>query len=377
MIGTVAVPYQTYHLTHSTAAVGLLGLAALVPLLVVPLVGGAIADAGDRRSVLIRTEAGMALVTALFLANSLLAHPRVWALFVLEALAVAIYSLGRPAFNSMLPRLVPTDELTAAQALDSVYESFAAVGGPAIGGILIAVAGLATTYAIDLATYASSLLAIWALPKIPPLEEVERRLSLNAILEGFRFVKSRETLLGIFVVDSVAMVFGMPQALFPALALHVFGGGASTVGYLYAAPYAGAFAGSLLSGWTSHVRRQGIAVVALASLWGVAIVGFGFAHVLWLALLLLAVAGGADFYSAVLRATIVLRTTPDHLRGRVSGIEFMQVASAPNLGNVEAGFVAALTSLRTSIVSGGVLCVAGCLLAAAALPKFRAYEATR
>src|SRR5262249_35043355 len=154
-----------------------------------------------------------------------------------------------------------------------------------------------------------------------------------------------------------------------ALALHVFGGGAKTVGYLYAAPYAGAFAGSLLSGWTSQVRRQGLAVVALASLWGVAIVGFGFVHALWPALVLLAVAGWADFYSAVLRGTMVMQATPDHLRGRVSGIEFMQVASAPNLGNVEAGFVAALTSLRTSIVSGGVLCVAGCLIAAAALPK--------
>jgi MFS family permease len=173
------------------------------------------------------------------------------------------------------------------------------------------------------------------------------------------------------------MVFGMPQALFPALALHVYGGGARTVGYLYAAPYAGAFLGSLLSGWTSRVRRQGIAVVVLASLWGVAIVGFGLAHPLWAALPLLALAGGADFYSAVLRGTMVLQSTPDRLRGRLSGIEFMQVAGAPELGNLEAGVVAALTSLRVSIVSGGILCVVGCVAALALLPGFRAYEAPR
>jgi MFS family permease len=376
MIGTVAVPYQMYALTHSTLAVGLLALAALVPLLIVPLVGGAIADAGDRRTVILLTELGMAGVSALFLANAALPHPRVWALYVLEAVAVSIYSLGRPAFNSLRPRLVPSEELAAAQALDSVYMSLAAVGGPAVGGILIAAAGLPATYGIDLATYAASLVAVWALPKMPPHERSDR-LSLHAVLEGFRFLTTSQPLLGIFTVDTSAMVFGMPSALFPALAYHVYGGGASTVGYLYAGPYAGAFIGSLLSGWTSHVRRPGIAVVVLASLWGVAIVGFGFAHVLWAALLLLAVAGWADFYSAVLRGVMVMQATPDHLRGRLSGIEFMQVAGAPELGNLEAGVVASLTSLRTSIVSGGILCIAGCLTTVALLPKFRAYEAPR
>ena len=372
-IGTVAVPYQVYKLTGSTALVGLLGLASLVPLLVVPLVGGAIADAVDRRIVLLRTETGMALITALFLVNSLLPHPQVWALFVLQAVAVAVFSLGRPAMSSLAPRLVPDDEIAAAGALDSVYSSLGAVAGPAVGGVLISVAGVPWTYGIDTVTYVASLVAIRALPKLPPLGEVERP-SLRSIGEGFRFLKGKQVLIGIFLVDSNAMVFGMPSALFPAFALHQLGGNAATVGYLYAAPYAGALAGSLVSGWTSHVRRQGLAVTFWACAWGAAIAGFGLMTSLWPALVLLALAGGADFFSAVLRNVILLRSTPDHLRGRLRGIEFMQVASAPSLGDLEAGVLASLTSLRFSIVSGGVLCIGGCVVTALALPGFLRYN---
>lgn len=372
-IGTVAVPYQVYTLTHSTALVGLLGLASLVPLLVVPLIGGAIADALDRRTILLRTETGMALVTGLFLVNALLPHPQVWALFVLQAVAVAIFSLGRPAMSSLTPRLVPDQEIAAAAALTSVYSSLAAVGGPAVGGILIAIAGVPWTYGIDLVTYAASFVVVWLLPRMPPLGSVDRP-SLSSILEGFRFLKGRQPLLGIFAVDTMAMVFGMPTALFPALALHRFGGNAATVGYLYSAPYAGALLGSLFSGWTSHVRRQGLAVTIAACAWGVAIAGFGLTTTLWPALVLLAVAGGADFFSAVLRGTMLIRATPDHLLGRLQGIEFAQVASAPNLGDVEAGVLASLTSLRFSVVSGGVLCVVGCIATALALPRFLRYD---
>ena len=375
-IGTVAVPYQVYKLTGSTALVGLLGLASLVPLLVVPLVGGAIADSLDRRTILLRTETGMAAITGLFLLNALLPHPQVWALFVLQAVAVAVFSLGRPAMGSLAPRLVPDEEIAAAGALDSVYNSLGAVAGPAAGGLIIAFAGVPWTYGIDCATYLASLLAIRALPKLPPLGEVSRA-SLSSIVDGFRFLKGREAILGIFLVDTNAMVFGMPSALFPAFALHRLGGNAATVGYLYAAPYAGALVGSLVSGWTSHVRRQGLAVTICACLWGAAIAGFGFTTALWPALVLLAVAGGADFYSAVLRSVILLRATPDHLRGRLLGIEFMQVASAPSLGDVEAGVLASLTSLRFSVVSGGLLCIAGCVVTSLALPGFLRYDAKR
>jgi MFS family permease len=375
-IGTVAVPYQVYTLTGSTALVGLLGLASLVPLLVVPLVGGAIADALDRRTVLLWTEVGMAAITGLFLANALLSHPQVWALFALQAVAVAVFSLGRPAMASLAPRLVPDDEIAAASALFSVYNSLGAVAGPAIGGIIIAAAGVPWTYGIDTSTYAASLLVIWLLPKLPPIEEADRP-SLRSIVDGFRFLKGRQALIGIFLVDTNAMVFGMPSALFPAIALHRLGGNAATVGYLYAAPYAGALVCSLLSGWVSHARRQGLGVTVMACAWGIAIAGFGFMTSLWPALVLLAIAGGADFYSAVLRSTMLLRTTPDHLRGRLLGIEFMQVASAPSLGDVEAGVLASATSLRFSVVSGGLLCVVGCVATALALPAFLRYDSHR
>ena len=372
-IGVVAVPYQVYTLTHSTALVGLLGLASLIPLLVVPLIGGAIADALDRRTVLLRTETGMAFVAALFLGNSLLTHPRVWVLFVLQGLAVAIFSLGRPALSSLTPRLVPDEQIAAASALSSVYNSLAAVGGPAVGGLLIAAAGVPWTYAIDLVTYVASFVVIWLLPKLQPVGEVDRP-SLSSILDGFRFLGGRQALLGIFAVDTAAMVFGMPTALFPALALQSLGGNAATVGFLYSAPYAGALVCSLASGWTTHVRRQGVAVTIAACTWGAAIAAFGFMTSLWPALVLLAVAGGADFFSAVLRSTMLLRATPDHLRGRLSGIEFAQVASAPNLGDLEAGVLASLTSLRFSIVSGGLFCVVACIATALALPGFLKYD---
>jgi len=372
-IAIVAVPYQAYTLTHSTAVVGLLGLASLAPLLVVPLVGGALADAVDRRTLLLRTETGMAIVSALFLANSLLAQPRVWALFVLQALAVGIFSLGRPAMATLTPRLVPDEELEAAMAVESVYGSLAAVGGPALGGLLIAAAGVPWTYAIDLVTYAASFVALALLPRFAPSGEAERP-SLHSIVEGFRFLVSRQALLGIFAVDTSAMVFGMPSALFPAIALHRLGGNAATVGYLYAAPYAGALLGSLVSGWTSHVRRQGIAVTIAACAWGAAIAAFGFTTSLWPALAFLAIAGGSDFFSAVLRSTMLVRVTPRHLLGRLSGIEWAQVAAAPNLGDVEAGVLASLTSIRFSVVSGGVFCIIGCVVVTLALPGFRRYD---
>jgi len=373
-IAVVAVPFQVYKLTGSTALVGLLGLASLVPLLFVPLVGGAFADALDRRTVVLVTETGLAAVSGLFLVNALLPSPRVWALFVLQGLAVAVYSFGRPALASLAPRLVPDEELAAANSLTSVYSSLSSVAGPALGGVIIATAGVPWTFGIDAATYAASLVVIGWLPKLPPLAEVDRP-SFRSIVDGFRFLKGRQALIGIFAIDTNAMVFGMPSALFPAIALHRLHGTASTVGYLYAAPYAGALACSLLSGWCSHVRRMGLGITIMACLWGGAIAGFGLTTSLWPALVLLAVAGGADFYSAVLRSTMLLRSTPDHLRGRLLGIEFMQVASAPSLGDLEAGVLASLTSLRFSIVSGGVACIAGCVVTALALPRFLSYDA--
>lgn len=374
-ITTVAMPFQVYELTHSTLWVGLLALAGLVPLLVVPLVGGAVADAFDRRRIALVSTVALAGVSACLVANAALAQPRVWPIFVLEAVGTAAWGFARPAMMTLAPKLVPDDQLEAAMALEGIYSNFASVAGPALGGVLIAAIGLSASYGIDVATFSASMIALWSLPASPPQGRTDR-VSLAAIRDGLRFVGRTPELMGIFLVDTNAMIFGMPSALFPALAVH-YGGGARTIGVLYAAPYAGAFLASLASGVTGHVRRQGLAVCVAAGIWGLAIAGVGAVDVLWPALALLAVAGGADYVSAVLRSTILVRVTPDEMRGRMFGVELAQVAGAPSLGNLEAGVVASLTSVRTSIASGGILCAAGTVVVALALPAFVRYDARR
>jgi MFS family permease len=374
-ITAVAIPFQLYQLTGSTLLVGLLGVAALVPLLTVPLYGGAVADAVDRRRLLLLSDAALVLVTVGLVVNALLPDPRVWALFVAEALSTAAYGFQRPARNALTPRLVSPDKLTAAIAVEDIFFTLARVAGPASAGLLIAGFGLAGAYGVDLASFTASLIAIWLLPAAPPSEQAARP-GLRAIVEGFRFVRTKQALLGIFLVDTNAMIFGMPSALFPAVAEHL-GGGPSTVGFLYAAPFAGALAASLLSGWIGHVRRQGLGVFVAAGAWGVAVTLFGLAEAAWVAIAMLALAGAADFVSAVLRSTILLAATPDAMRGRLSGIELAQVASAPALGNVEAGVLASVTSVRFSIVSGGVACVAGTALLALVLPGLVRYDSRR
>jgi MFS family permease len=373
-IAAVAAPFQLYQLTHSTLQVGLLSLCELFPLLTLTIVGGAIADAVDRRRLLLVTEVLLALVATGFAVNASLDEPQVWAIYVLVTLAMSVFSLGVAGMNSVIPRLVAREELTAAIAIENVYGSTTNVAGPALGGLLIAVLGLRGAYLLDAATFSASLWSVWRLPPLPAAHDAERP-SFQTIAEGFRFVRQKKVLLGMFLVDSNAMVFGMPRALFPALALQRFNGGAGILGLMYAAPYAGALVASLLSGWIGHVRRQGLIVAIAAALWGVAIAAFGFADSLWLALLLLAAAGAADNVSAVLRGTILWAVTPDSLRGRVSGIEFAQVAATPALGNVEAGLVASLTSLRVSIVSGGIVCVLGTVVIALAVPALIRYDA--
>jgi MFS family permease len=373
-VAAVAAPIQLYHLTHSTLQVGLLSLCELFPFLTLTIVGGAIADAVDRRKLLLVTEVLLAIVALAFAFNASLAHPRVWALYVLVTLTMSIFSLGVAGLNTVIPRLVGPDELAAANAIENVYGSTTNVAGPALGGALIALLNYRGAYLLDAGTFAASLWSVWRLPPLRPAHDAQRP-SLRTIAEGFRFVRRKKVLLGMFLVDSNAMVFGMPRALFPALAFGRFHGGSGIAGLLYAAPYAGALISSLLSGWIGHVRRQGLIVAIAAALWGAAIVAFGFATSLWLALLFLAAAGAADNVSAILRGTILWTVTPDHIRGRVSGIEFTQVAATPALGNVEAGVVASLTSIRFSVVSGGLACVVGTFLVALAVPAFIRYDA--
>jgi MFS family permease len=244
-VTTVAIPFQLYDETRSTLLVGLLGLAALVPLLIVPIYGGAVADAVDRRRLLLVSDVAQLLVTGGLLVNALLPDPSVWFLFIAEALGTAAYGFQRPARNALTPRLVRDDQLLAAIAVEDVVFTLARVAGPVMAGVLIAVVGLAGAYAIDMATFAASLAAIWLLPPVPPAPDADRP-SLQSILDGFRYVGRRKVLLGIFVVDTNAMVFGMPRALFPAFA-EKLGGGPGVLGLLYAAPFAGALVASLTS----------------------------------------------------------------------------------------------------------------------------------
>ena len=322
---------------------------------------------------LLFAEGGFALVSVALVINAAIPHPRVWALYALDFIATAVFSFGTPAMRSLAPRLVREEKIVAVSALEGLASNFNAVAGPAAGGLVIAALGFTGTYLLDALSFVVSLASIWQLPKLPPAHDAEA-VSLRSILDGFRYVGTQPVVLGIFLVDTNAMIFGMPMALFPALGAH-FGGGTKTVGFLYAAPYAGAFIASVFSGWAGRVRRQGVGVLIAAAAWGAALVAFGYSTALWVALGLLAVAGAADFLSALWRSAIVLTSTPDAMRGRVTGIEFTQVAAAPTLGNVEAGVVGSLTSLRFSIVSGGILCVAGCGLLALLFPALLRYRA--
>jgi MFS family permease len=372
-IGLVTVSYQLYRLTGSTLAVGLLSLAQLVPLLTLTILGGAFADHFDRRRLMLLQQAGMIVATLFTLVNAALPHPAVWPLYVTMALASAAYSFGVGAQNALIPRIVGDDQLVAANNLNSLIGSFGAVVGPALAGLIIGTVGVLPAYAIDTVSFLATLVAVWLLPPLVPEGGEDARPSWSSIVDGFRFARGSQVIMGFMLVDTNAMIFGMPTALFPAIALHRYHH-ANYVGYLFAATAVGALAFSALGGWVNHVRRQGLVVVVAAAAWGACIAAFGFATQLWLALALLALAGGADLISAVLRGTMLMELTPDVYRGRMIGIEFAQVTSAPSLGNLEAGALASVTSIRTSVVSGGLACVVGCVALAAAFPALVRYR---
>jgi hypothetical protein len=266
------------------------------------------------------TDTLQAVGVAGLLVNASLPHPSVVVLFVFATVVEACFSAGVGGMRSIPQRLLPQEVFAQAGALDSIYYGVGGVAGPALAGVIIGAAGLSAVYAIGTVSFAASLLALWGLPPMPPHPDAERP-GLRSIAQGFRFIAREKVILGFFLVDTNAMVFGMPLALFPAIAAHF--GNAAHVGYLYAAPAGGALLAGLGSGWVAHVRRQGIVVVAAASLWGVAIAGFAYADRFWLALVLVGLAGLADQVSAIFRNAMLLALTPDRLLGRVRGIEFM------------------------------------------------------
>ncbi len=372
MITVVAFPYQVYQLTHSVLLVGLLGVLEFAAILGVAFVGGALADARDRRSMVLLSEVALMVCSLLLAGNAAIPHPQVWLLFVVATAWGGLDAIQRPSLDAMLPRLVAKDELAAAAALGSIRGTLGQVLGPALGGVLVAVLGLSFTYMVDVATFVVGLACLWLMRAVPPPVGAERP-SLRRVLEGLRYARSRQELLGTYFIDMIAMFFGMPMALFPAIAQGL--GGPKVLGLLYAAPALGSFAFSATSGWTNRIHRHGMGVAVAAVIWGLAIIGFGFAASLWLAVLFLAIAGAADMMSGVFRSVIWNQTIPDSLRGRLASIEMLSWSSGPALGNFEAGAVASIFNVRISIVSGGVLCVVGCILCTLALPAFRAYDA--
>jgi MFS family permease len=373
-IAEVALAYQMYQLTNSKLAVGLISLTHLVPLLSLTVIGGAIADAVDRHRLMQVQQIGMVCGSVGLAANAALAHPHVWALYAAQLVISSSFSIGVGAQRSMTPQLVDEHNFLAASALNSVTSQFGAVGGPALAGILLKFVELQWIYLADAVSYAGALVAVFLLPRLVAREDAERP-SLRSIADGFRYVRGQPVILGFFLVDTTAMIFGMPSALFAPVASDRFHD-PSLVGYLYMAPAAGALLVSLLSGPLRHIRRQGLGVVVAASLWGLAITAFAFAHQFWVALLLLGLAGFGDQISAILRSVMLYRISPGEMLGRVSGIEFMQVAAAPSIGNLEAGALATATNLTVAIASGGILCVAGCGLLALAFPALGKYDAS-
>ncbi|WP_128437225.1 MFS transporter [Streptomyces cyaneus] len=368
----VALPVQIKELTGSAAAVGAIGAVELVPLIVFGLYGGALADALDKRKLIVWTEAGQAVLSAALLVNALLPSPTVWPLYVVAALSSALVSVQRPALDALLPRIVAHDHLPAAASLNALRWQVGGVAGPALAGVVVAYAGLGWAYGADLLTFVVSVLLTLGIAASPASHEAAQP-SLKAIVEGARYAWSRKELLGTYVIDIAAMLFAMPLAVLPFLADELHAPWA--LGLMYAAVPAGAMLVSLTSGWTSRVHRHGRVVVLSAALWGLAIAAAGVSGNVWLVLLFLTVGGAADMVSGIFRGVMWNQTIPDELRGRLAGIELLSYSVGPQLGQTYGGGVAAWKGVRASIWSGGLLCVGAVGLLALCLPKLMTYDA--
>ncbi|MEU4694497.1 MFS transporter [Actinoplanes sp. NPDC023714] len=371
-ISYVTIPYQVAKLTDDPLMVGLIGVCELAPILIMAFVGGALADYIDRRLLVRGAEIALAAICGILLVNSLSDEPHLWLLYIAAFLTAAVASVQRPALEAMIPRLVKPEQLPATMSLQSLGAQFAQLFGMPLAGILLANFDLAYVYAFDLLTFVVSLICLTLVKAVPPPPAADRP-SLSSVVTGLRYAKSRPELLGTYLVDINAMFFGMPSALYPFLANKL--GGPSVLGLLYAAPAVGSLLATFGSGWTSRVHRHGLMVLIAAAFWGVGIIGVGLSPTLWLTLFCLAFAGAADMISGIFRMTMWNQTIPDHLRGRLAGIEMLSYTTGPLAGQLRSGLMAR-TSLGVpgAIWLGGVLCVAGSVALAAALPKLVRYN---
>ncbi|MGB9378360.1 MAG: MFS transporter [Mycobacteriales bacterium] len=371
----VAVAVQVFDISRSSLYVGLLGIVALVPLIGFGLWGGAVADAVDRRVLLIVSSCSMWAVTGGLLLQALLGIRSVSLIMVLVALQSAAFAVASPTRGAILPRIVPRDLLPAANTLTFTMSTLGMVIGPLVAGVVIGRNhNYSAAYAIDAVLFTVSLYASLRLPALTPLGEIVRP-GLRSVIDGLRFIATQPVLLMSFVVDIVAMVFAMPRALFPEVGETQFGGGAA-VGWLYAAIAIGSVVGGLTSGWIGRIRRQGIALTVAVVGWALAVAAAGLADSLWLVVALLGVAGAADLVSAVFRQTILQTCAPDEMRGRLQGVFIVVVAGGPRLGDLRAGATAAITGVTISWVGGGLLCVVVVVIVALLSPVFLRYDAS-
>ena len=371
---TVAVPYQVYVLTHSPLAVGAVGLAQAIPLIGMSLWAGVIADRVDRRKILLVTQVALAATSALLALGALLGRPPLFGIYLVVAMAATFAAVDAPVRTAIIPNLVRRERLTGALSMNMAVFEVGLIAGPALGGLVIARLGLAAAYGIDVATFAAALVAVALLPPQRPSVE-QHEPPIAALRRGLQFARGQPVILGGFAMDLAAMIFGLPRAVFPVLAATTFHTGVQGLGFLYAAPGVGAAVAAFTTGWISRSHRLGRIIVVTITVWGVAVIAFGFATALWLALLLLAIAGAADSLSAVCRNTIMQTIAPDELRGRLTSVYFMVVVGGPYIGDVEAGAVASATSAQISVVSGGVLCLFGLAAAALFFPAVWRYSA--
>lgn len=373
MVSYVALPYQLYTLTGSNLAVGALGVVELVPLVVFGLYGGALADHVDRRRMLVATGSAQAVLTGLLALNAALGDPQIWAIYTLGALLAAAQSLQRPSKKALEPRTVKHDQIMAASALTSLSREVGMLAGPALGGVLLASFGAAWCFTVDVVALVVAT-ALFATLRPYPAGDGSNPPSLRGIHEGLTYALRRRDLLATYVVDIVAMLMAMPIVLFPALAADVFER-PGLLGLLYSAGTLGSLLATVSSGWTRHVHHHGRAVVVAAATWGAAVAVAGVMPNIWLLLAFLVLAGAADMISGIFRATVWNQTIPDHMRGRLAGIEMLSYSVGPLGGQARAGLVADAWTVRGSITSGGVLCVVGVVGTALWLRGFWSYDA--
>ena len=370
----VTVAVQVYALTDSSFAVGLLGVFGLVPLVGFGLYAGSIADAVDRRLLAIVASSGSWAVSLVLAAQAFLGNTHVWVIYLCIAVQAACFATSSPARNAMIPRLLPIDLLPAAGALNAASFNLGFTVGPLLGAVLISWGGFEVAYTVDALTFTATLYALFRLPAMPPTPG-SPRAGLRSVRDGLGFLRRSPNLRMTFVLDLCAMVFAHPRALFPALAYKFYGGGATIVGVLQAAPAVGALVAFVVSGWVSRVRLHGVAIVLSILVYGAAIGAVGLAGALWAGVLFLAVAGAADSVSSAFRNTVLQVAAPDELRGRLQGVFIVVVAGGPRAGDFLLGSVGEATTERLALVLGGLACIVGVLVAVAVQRSFLSYDA--